>query len=455
MHRVLNRLLRTLGPRYVDLLAAFALLAGATVGLVPVMTLNMLYELHGGIVSFDAVMVSLTLVVVGVSVAATREPGRVLRRFLAGEPVPAADVLMATYEGQAAYHRTALKAGAVILLPAGAFATTAVIEPNGWQLLVVAAEGLGIGLCAGTLSWAMANVVLAPIRRRLRTEIELPVRAGSTRPVAIIADAVHDRLGARLPLALGVLTFTGIVGLAPTSVGVATLFFNVSTSQGLMIGLIVAGIAATASRAGLAVCAPVSRPLRRWLAGERDQDLAADAWRAAVNLPWIYERANWTVAPFGIVGGGIAIGAILDLNTAETGAVCGAGFVVGICGNIVAYLVVDALLGPARRDIGRELPVAAVSDVARVPIAHRMIGAALASQLIAIAMATVVVGDNQPFARVMERGAFTTLLPRPGGGRARGARRVSYRRSDAAPDGSDRPGCSRGLRGPGSGDVQR
>jgi len=159
------------------------------------------------------------------------------------------------------------------------------------------------------------------------------------------------------------------------------MFFHVSTGDGVAVAAIAAGVATVSGGVGMLAAIPASQPLRAWLAGDRSDGAASEAWEVAVDLPWLYQRAGWRIAPFAVAVGAIAIGGVLHINATATLALFVGGLGVGVVGNVVALLAMDAILAPVRGDIGAHLGPEVLEATPRLPIGARLISSMIAARV--------------------------------------------------------------------------
>jgi adenylate cyclase len=173
-----------------------------------------------------------------------------------------------------------------------------------------------------------------------------------------------------------------------------TFYWDIPESDFLIILAIALGLTAVAVGANLFRTYPLVSPISRWIAGERSERAAAEAWAAAIGLPMDLIRRDM-VLPFVIVvfPSTIAAVAILGLSwLAFFPFFFGASVAVGY-GGLLHYLALELGMRPVLMDINRDVPPR-LEMVSAFPLRVRLMGALPLMNLVAGLIVAALTSDG-------------------------------------------------------------
>jgi len=163
---------------------------------------------------------------------------------------------------------------------------------------------------------------------------------------------LYRRLGRHYPYAFLTIELQSAFAVTAATLGLFSFYYNASAGDYLTI--IAVALALTAAAVGITLIRtfPLMRPIRDWLAGERDADSATRAWSAAVALPLnLIRRDLWV--PIGVAIVPTCIWALLVLDLAWpaffplfAGSMVALGY-----SAILHYLILEAGMRPVLLDI--------------------------------------------------------------------------------------------------------
>ena len=118
-----------------------------------------------------------------------------------------------------------------------------------------------------------------------------------------------------------------------------------------------------------------AQPARAWLAGERAENVALQAWSAAARLPLALLRRPSLYAA-GAAGAGAAdlvLAALLDLPAYEAVLLFPASYLLYLSSVVLRYVALELGMRPLLEDIGEGLPEASPPEFARVSLHRRLL----------------------------------------------------------------------------------
>jgi adenylate cyclase len=116
-------------------------------------------------------------------------------------------------------------------------------------------------------------------------------------------------------------------------------------------------------------------PIRRWLAGERHDDLASAAWSAATRLPLVLlrRRTLHAIGATGALAVGLVAAALLELPAYEAALVFPVIYLLYLYSAVLRYLGLELCMRPVLKAIGERLTAASPPESARVSLHHRLV----------------------------------------------------------------------------------
>jgi class 3 adenylate cyclase len=186
---------------------------------------------------------------------------------------------------------------------------------------------------------------------------------------------LYRRLGRFYPFAFLTVELQTAWVIALGAFGIQSLYYDFSARE---FGLI---IAATFPLIALTLAIVLTRsyrflrPLKDWIAGQRDQESSARAWEVAVGLPASLLRRD-ALAPLIVIGPGtIATILIVDLHWLAFFPLFAGGMVAVGYAAILHALALETGMRPVLVDINRELPPRLSADVGAIPLRYKLLGA--------------------------------------------------------------------------------
>jgi adenylate cyclase len=173
-----------------------------------------------------------------------------------------------------------------------------------------------------------------------------------------------------------------------------SFYWDIPEGDFLIILAISLGLTAVTVAANLFRTYPLLRPISRWIAGDRSERGASEAWAAAIGLPMDLIRRDM-VLPFVIVvlPAAIASVAILGLSwLAFFPFFFGASVAVGY-GGLLHYLALELGMRPVLMDINRDVPPR-LEMVSAFPLRVRLMGALPLMNLVAGLIVAALTSDG-------------------------------------------------------------
>jgi class 3 adenylate cyclase len=121
----------------------------------------------------------------------------------------------------------------------------------------------------------------------------------------------------------------------------------------------------------LRACAPAER----WLAGERTEDAAGQAWFAAARAPSMLLRRQslYAIGAVGAAAADLLLAGLLDLPAYQAVLLFPMSSLLYLASVVLRYIALELAVRPALENIGQDQPEASVPDVARVSLHRRLL----------------------------------------------------------------------------------
>ncbi len=118
-----------------------------------------------------------------------------------------------------------------------------------------------------------------------------------------------------------------------------------------------------------------ARPARAWLAGDRSEQRAHEAWSAAASLPLALLRRPglYVVGAIGVGAADLLLAALLDLPASDAVLLVPASYLLYISSIILRFIAFELAMRPFLEEVGRQLPDIAPPASARVTLHQRLI----------------------------------------------------------------------------------
>ena len=187
---------------------------------------------------------------------------------------------------------------------------------------------------------------------------------------------LYRKLGSRYFLAYLAFELLSALTIALGTVGIFSLYQDLSDSQFHTIVLFSWGAVIVALAAGFKKIRRSSRPLREWVEGERGRAGAPEAWRTAVGLPLEFvTRQWWQPVVLIILPTAIFIPIYLGLP-AYSALVIAAGTAVAVVYSAILHFFGSELaLRPVVEEIATQLPPGFSGDGVGAPLRWKLLGA--------------------------------------------------------------------------------
>ncbi len=200
--------------------------------------------------------------------------------------------------------------------------------------------------------------------------------AGADRPFAVLT-WFYRKLGAQFPAAVLTMELaTAPFIITAATLGLFTFYYDAGKGQFFTVLGIALGLTAIAVGVVLLRTYPRLRPIKRWIAGERDPDSTAKAWSTAVGLPLdLVKRDLALPVLLLIIPGCVAAVVFLDLSWYDFFAILAGSLVSMGYALILHYLAVEGGMRPVLVDINREVAPRLSAEVSAIPLRLRLMAA--------------------------------------------------------------------------------
>ena len=184
----------------------------------------------------------------------------------------------------------------------------------------------------------------------------------------------YKRLGARYPLAFMAVELQTALVIVGGTLALFTFYFDGDTHEYLTVLAIALVLTEAAILASLWRITGQIRPIREWIAGDRDERSTHDAWSAAINLPVLLLKRDLpipvliSVLPICIVSVAILDLPVLGIFPLLAGAAVAMGY-----SAILHYLAVEAGMRPVLLDINSNLSPRQRTDFWAVSLRTRLL----------------------------------------------------------------------------------
>lgn len=187
---------------------------------------------------------------------------------------------------------------------------------------------------------------------------------------------IYQKLGTRYPTAILAIQFSvaHVVVLAGTLL--LTLYLEISPSQYLRVLIVSEALILIENLFATKLSHQMLRPVRNWLAGERDPESTVQAWRALAGLPVEFlRRWKWIPLVLNIVPVSIYITLELDLPAYSIPLLMLGGFGVLAYGATLRFFAMELAMRPVIEDVSRHLPEAFDHSLTGVPLKWKLLAA--------------------------------------------------------------------------------
>lgn len=184
----------------------------------------------------------------------------------------------------------------------------------------------------------------------------------------------YARLGRRyftaVLVAEWVLSFVVVIG----GVGALTLYEPMAADEFLRIALVTVGVLAVENAFATWIARDMLRPVKRWLAGARDDEATVSAWRALAELPIAFlRRWKWIPPLMTIPPVTIYVTFELGLPLYSAFVILAGAFVVLSYGGTLRFLTMELAMRPVLAEVARELPETFELGRAGVPLRVKLL----------------------------------------------------------------------------------
>jgi adenylate cyclase len=187
----------------------------------------------------------------------------------------------------------------------------------------------------------------------------------------------YRRLGRLYPAVYIIVELQSAWGITVGTLGIFAFYYESSTADFVRLLLLSLALAGITMVIAIVRALKYVRPLKRWIAGERDDPaLASEAWSTAVGLP-LYVIKRDMKLPVLLVALPVSVIAVivLELNPlAFLPLVAGSLVAIGYAG-ILHYFALEAGMRPVLMDINRELPPRLATGRAALPLRIKLLAA--------------------------------------------------------------------------------
>lgn len=185
----------------------------------------------------------------------------------------------------------------------------------------------------------------------------------------------YRRLGGRYPLAFVAIELQTAILVVAGTLALFTVYYEGSSAEYLSVLAIALALTEVAIVATIVRALPMVRPLRSWIAGERDEEATQRAWLAAVGMPLYLVRRDLPLPVFITVIPTLIAGVvILDLSWLTIFPLGAAAAIALGYSAMLHYLAVEAGMRPVLVDIDSHLsPRMTASDFWAVPLRLRLL----------------------------------------------------------------------------------
>ncbi len=168
---------------------------------------------------------------------------------------------------------------------------------------------------------------------------------------------LYRRLGRYYPVAFFLLQLSIGTLVTAGTVWLVTFFYAATSRELLEVLAITEGLTVGGLSYGFVKTLPRLRPLKRWIAGQREQRCSLEAWEAAVNLPARVFRED---VPRALLVTGvpsvIAVVALLHLPWTTFWPLLAAGAAAATYAGVLQYFAIELGMRPVVDDIVKMLP---------------------------------------------------------------------------------------------------
>lgn len=200
--------------------------------------------------------------------------------------------------------------------------------------------------------------------------------AGADRPIAVLS-WFYRKLGRVYPAAFLTMEFaTAPFIITAATLALFTFYYDSSAGDFFTVLGIALGLTALAVTIVLLRTYPRLRPIKRWIAGERDPESTAKAWSTAVGLPLdLIKRDLPLPVLLCVIPGCAAAVVFLDLRWYDFFPIFAGSLISMGYSLILHYLAVEGGMRPVLIDINREVSPRLSAEVSAIPMRVRLMAA--------------------------------------------------------------------------------
>lgn len=116
-------------------------------------------------------------------------------------------------------------------------------------------------------------------------------------------------------------------------------------------------------------------PVRSWLAGDRRDDTASDAWSTAARLPLALLRrpSLYAIGAIGTAGASLVLAAPLDIPAYQATLLLPTSYLLYLYSAVLRYIALELAMRPVLEDIGKSVPNVSLPASARVSLHRRLL----------------------------------------------------------------------------------
>jgi adenylate cyclase len=188
---------------------------------------------------------------------------------------------------------------------------------------------------------------------------------------------LYRRLGRHYPYAFLTIELQSAFVITAATLGLFSFYYNASTADYMKVIAVALVLTGTAVAITLIRTFPLMRPIRDWLAGQRDADCTTRAWAAAVALPLnLIRRDLWVPVVVAIVPSCVWAVVVLDLDWPAFFPLFAGSMVALGYSAILHYLILEAGMRPVLLDVNETERAPRVrTPISAIPLRLRLMTA--------------------------------------------------------------------------------
>ncbi|MGH2953528.1 MAG: adenylate/guanylate cyclase domain-containing protein [Solirubrobacterales bacterium] len=185
---------------------------------------------------------------------------------------------------------------------------------------------------------------------------------------------IYRKLGPAYPPVYLAVELLAAIPITIGAIALLSFYYDGTWGEYLLIAGICCALTLVAIAVSVLRTIPVLKPIKRWIAGERDPDSTAQAWASAVGLPLHLIKRDMPVPVFLTALPSVIAGVIvLDLSWLAFFPISFATAIVLIYSAMLHYLAVEAGMRPVLVDINQQIsPRLSVTGFSALPLRVRL-----------------------------------------------------------------------------------